>query len=120
MLYQSHREKQELSAEQIELIHPARTCFVDVYRYIKQRANAGLFQGRVDGLYRKIRRDAKNPGISFTRMMVCLDVLEELKILNYQIKDNIITIHIFKIQGKIELGSSQILKQLAQVRQEVI
>lgn len=111
-IYQAYRENQELTAEQYELLHPDRSCFVDIYRYVKQRSIAGIFQDRVDGLNRKVRRNAKNIRFSYARMMMCLHVLEELKILNYQIKDNIITIHIFEVQGKIELNSSKILKQL--------
>lgn len=119
-LYDAYKTKPQLTKRQCELLHPDRSCFVDVYRYIKQRGAEGIFQDRIDGLCGKIKNNAKNSELNYSKMMICLDVLDELNILNYQLKDNIITIHIFNVQEKIELNSSKILKSLTQARQEVI
>ena len=111
-LYAQYTALEVLTTQQYKLLYPNRACFAAIYRYVKQRAKTGEFTGNINGLDRKISHHAKDVALNYAKMMVCFDVLHELNILRYDLKEDTISVHIFDTAGKIDLATSGILRDI--------
>ncbi len=93
---------------------PCRDDLVAVFRHVKANQDDGTLCGMPRTLYRKVKYESKccmNQG----RFLVCLDILKEFDIFDYErIGDNIL-IHDRRYKGKVDINGSQILRKLMDV-----
>lgn len=110
LLYRQVRQ-QTAQPQQVAAVLPDRRSFVAVYSYMKRKAVAGYFHGDLRMLDRDIAWYSRT-AINYATMMICLDVLEEFQLIQYQAEQEGITIHLLEREGKVNLNDSRILRTL--------
>lgn len=100
-----------VSPGQVAAVLPDRRSFVAVYSYMKQKSVAGCFRGDLRMLDREIAWYSRT-ALNYATMMICLDVLEEFQLIQYQVEQDGIIIRLLEREGKVNLNDSHILQML--------
>lgn len=100
-IYKKFISFEELSSQEVKILYPERKDFVNVWKNIKSDKKS--FD--LEGFSRKM-------GINPAKMMVCLDVFCECKLISYTTYQGIYNIEIEDIDCKVSLEDTLIIKRL--------
>ena len=86
---------------------PSRDDIATVYKLLKQRkVDEETINIEISGArFQKI-------GISFCKLLLIFDIMEELKLINIEREPLLFKVHVNKMENKIDINSSVILKEL--------
>ncbi|MBR4949712.1 MAG: single-stranded-DNA-specific exonuclease RecJ [Clostridia bacterium] len=117
MLYKMFKNKNELSDEQAKELLPTRDDFVAVYKFIiyKNISNSRYYN------FQSLNRDISYHSgrkISYAKMRICLDVLNEMKLISFKNDENKIFIEAVQTSKKVDLSQSKIIKELKELSAE--
>ncbi|MGE4284472.1 MAG: DHH family phosphoesterase, partial [Clostridia bacterium] len=99
---------------------PKRQDFIIVYQYIKTRSLNDTYSDNEFLLHRRIAKSYNVP-MNFLKVKNCLDVFQELGLLDYSICDEKITIYLYDNKGeKVNIESSRKLVNLKKMKERLI
>ncbi|MBQ2691771.1 MAG: single-stranded-DNA-specific exonuclease RecJ [Clostridia bacterium] len=113
-IYERFVSGEKVDREQALFLCPCRDDLVAVFRHVKSNKQDGMLCGMPRTLYRKIKYESKccmNQG----RFLVCMDILKEFDIFDYQMMGDNIVIRDLDYKGKVDINGSGILKKLMEV-----
>ncbi len=110
-LYERYRQGMRLTPQEAAALTPSREDFAAVWRYLVRQADPARVEETAPRLCRKI---ARTFGIreTFTRTMVCLEVLDERGLISLSTQTDHLQISIRPVKGKVDLEQSAILRRL--------
>lgn len=113
-LYMKFTESGIVTPQEAELLLPNRNEFVAIWRYLSANAKHGI-QEEFTCLYRKVIRVSNVP-ITMERARLCLDVFHEQGLISLQQQQHYLNITLTSDGRKVDLDTSQIIKQLKKLR----
>ena len=112
-LYHKYKSGAPLTREEAWLMTPTRADFVGVWRSIKQQARGIEYCDTLINLSKNVARICGQQE-ALARIMICLDVLEECRLIRLQKREPQLTIQINECKGKVDLEQSHIMIALRQ------
>ena len=110
-LYRKYSSGENVTAEEAKELLPPRESFVAIWRYLKSHSDNGSVHGERTYLSRIISRVAGLPP-NIVRFLICLEVFKEMELIDMLEHGSKIYIKLRKINGKVDLNSSGIIKNL--------
>ncbi|MEA4920752.1 MAG: single-stranded-DNA-specific exonuclease RecJ [Clostridiaceae bacterium] len=113
-VYKRFFQGEQVTKDQALSLCPCRDDLVAVFRHIKANCSDGVLCGMPKTLYRRIKHESKccmNQG----RFLVCMDILKEFDIFDYDLIEGDIIIRDLNYKGKVDINGSRILKKLMDV-----
>lgn len=100
----------EIDREHALCLCPCRDDLVAVFRHIKTNQENGMLCGTPRTLYRKIKYESKCC-MNLGRFLVCMDILKEFDIFDYERAGENIIIKDLNYKGKVDINGSRIIKK---------
>lgn len=104
-LFERLMDLEKLSREEAEILLPSREDFAIVFKFLRKEK---IWEFPVDIICTKIN----NTRINYGRLQVILTAMHQLSLIDYQQSWNKTIISILPTQGKADLNSAKIMKQL--------
>jgi len=115
-LYEKYRSGACLTPREAEALLPSRAEFAGLWRYLKARAERQRLEETGLRLARNVSR-ACGLRETYTRTMVCLEVLDERGLIRMEQTTDHLCISLNPIQGKVDLEQSYIIQKLRKLSQ---
>ena len=110
-VYNRCRERQNISAEEAQMLLPTRSEFALVWRYLISHHSAGIVMENAECLCRKIAHGAGTM-CSLMRTRVCLDAFHEMGLIELQLHPKYLHIRIISDGSKVDLNQSSVIRYL--------
>jgi len=110
-LFDKYREGAPLSAEEARMLLPDREDFETVWRYLRSRSGQDGMEDGISALHREISA-VSGRILSPSRMMICLNIFEELGLLTLGRNGSRLRIALCPDGRKVDLEQSEILASL--------
>jgi len=104
-LYYAYKSGQ-LPADSAASLIPPKSMFVSVYRHFQTNQSDTFL-----GVCRKLAL-LQFSQHTLSKLRICLDVLEEMGIVNQTVESDYVTVHVHEVTGKTDLNQSAILQDL--------
>lgn len=115
-LYEAIKRDETLQISYLEPFIPSRSDFAAVYRYL--RAQGGWNFG-LDVLHYRLQKESSaNGGITYGRLAILLDIMQELQLIDLAADGDTYHISLHEMDRKVDLQSSKILAALHLMGQE--
>jgi single-stranded-DNA-specific exonuclease len=114
-LYKKHAAGSPLTPGEASKLLPQRQEFVAVWRYLVAHAEGNCLSEELGCLSRKIARTAGLPASS-SRTRICLDVFREQGLIRLELRPKSLRITLTADGRKVDLGSSDILIHLKELK----
>lgn len=109
-IYNKFKNGEFITGEQATGLIPPRQEFVDVFKHIKNNARDSVFSAEYHRLYRDVC--ISNRSIPISRMMICLDVFDELNIFSVAKNEQNLNIKVIDVKNKVDISTSKILADI--------
>ena len=116
-VYLRHRRCKPITADEAESLLPRRPDFTAVWRYLISHQDKGRVQDDFACLCRKILRHT-GAACSMSRIRVCLDVFDEMGLIDLEQQAKYLSITITAQGKKVDLAKSAIIRSLERCKQE--
>lgn len=116
-IYQRCKSGEPVCREEALSLCPCRDDLVVVFRHIKANKTDDVLCGMPRTIYRRIKHESKccmNQG----RFFICMDILKEFDIFDYEIIGDNMVIRDLNYKGKVDINGSRIIKKLMDVIKE--
>lgn len=110
-VYLRYMNDQGLTGTEANLLLPDRRDLVCVWRHINSRAEEGRLSAPSNGLSRRIGWESRRD-INIGKLLICLDVFSESRLLSYHFKEGLLNIVLKPHQGKADISGSVVLATL--------
>lgn len=110
-IYARYMNDQPLLANEARALLPDRSDLVAVWRHIISRAEGSTLSVPSNALSRRIRWESRRD-IEIGKVLVCLDVFSESRLLSYHFKDELIHVRLKEFEGKADISGSVVLHTL--------
>ena len=117
-IYERFRRGEALTAEEARFLLPSRAEFVGLWRWLERQSAAGTV---VEDTLSRIARGASRKGGQRevpARTLLCLEVLEERGLIDLNRRPDRIQIVIHRLEHKVDLEASELLRRLRESLQE--
>lgn len=109
-IYNKFKNGESITTEQANSLIPPRQEFIDVFKHIKSNAENSVFSAECRQLYREVC--VSNHYIPISRMLICLDVFDELNIFSVAKQEQKFNIKIVDVKNKVDISTSKILADI--------
>lgn len=110
-LYNRFMSDGALTAREARVLLPERRDLVAVWRHILSRSEDGWLSVPDGALSRRISWESRRE-INIGKLLVCLDVFSESRLLSYHFREGQLNIVLKHIEGKADISKSVVLKTL--------
>lgn len=110
-LYNRFMSDGELTAREARVLLPERRDLVAVWRHILSRSEDGWLSVPDGALSRRVSWESRRE-INIGKLLVCLDVFSESRLLSYHFREGQLNIVLKHIEGKADISKSVVLKTL--------
>lgn len=110
-LYNRFMSDGALTAREARVLLPERRDLVAVWRYILSRSEDGWLSVPDGALSRRVSWESRRE-INIGKLLVCLDVFSESRLLSYHFREGQLNIVLKHIEGKADISKSVVLKTL--------
>ena len=111
-VYEKYRRGEPLSVPEARLLLPSREDFVGLWRWLQRQSAAGtVVEDTPARIARAVSRTSRQREIP-ARTMLCLEVLEERGLIDLNRRTDRIQIRLCRVERKVDLEASEILKKL--------
>ena len=111
-VYEKYRRGEPLSVPEARLLLPSREDFVGLWRWLQRQSAAGtVVEDTPARIARAVSRASRQREIP-ARTMLCLEVLEERGLIDLNRRTDRIQIRLCRVERKVDLEASEILKKL--------
>lgn len=110
-LYNRFMSDGELTACEARVLLPERRDLVAVWRHILSRSEDGWLSVPDGALSRRVSWESRRE-INIGKLLVCLDVFSESRLLSYHFREGQLNIVLKHIEGKADISKSVVLKTL--------
>ena len=117
-IYEKYRRGEPLSPQEAQSLLPTRAEFVCLWRYLERQCAGQTFLE--DTLARIAQKSARSGGQSErpNHTLVCLEVMEERGIISLERQSGRVQITLHRLEHKVDLNASAILRRLREATQE--
>lgn len=110
-LYNRFMSDGALTAREARVLLPERRDLVAVWRHILSRSEDGWLSVPDGALSRRVSWESRRE-INIGKLLVCLDVFSESRLLSYHFREGQLNIVLKHIEGKADISKSVVLKTL--------
>ena len=110
-LYNRFMSDGALTAREARVLLPERRDLVAVWRHILSRCEDGWLSVPDGALSRRVSWESRRE-INIGKLLVCLDVFSESRLLSYHFREGQLNIVLKHIEGKADISKSVVLKTL--------
>lgn len=117
-IYEKYRRGEPLSPQEAQSLLPTRAEFVCLWRYLERQCAGQTFLE--DTLARIAQKSARSGGQSErpNHTLVCLEVMEERGLISLERQSGRVQITLHRLEHKVDLNASAILRRLREATQE--
>ena len=117
-IYEKYRRGEPLSPQEAQSLLPTRAEFVCLWRYLERQCAGQTFLE--DTLARIAQKSARSGGQSErpNHTLVCLEVMEERGLISLERQSGRVQITLHRLEHKVDLNASAILRRLREAMQE--
>lgn len=117
-IYEKYRRGEPLSPQEAQSLLPTRAEFVCLWRYLERQCAGQAFLE--DTLARIAQKSARSGGQSErpNHTLVCLEVMEERGLISLERQSGRVQITLHRLEHKVDLNASAILRRLREATQE--
>ena len=117
-IYEKYRRGEPLSPQEAQSLLPTRAEFVCLWRYLERQCAGQTFLE--DTLARIAQKSARSGGQSErpNQTLVCLEVMEERGLISLERQSGRVQITLHRLEHKVDLNASAILRRLREATQE--
>ena len=117
-IYEKYSRGEELTCEEARFLLPSRGDFVGLYRWLERQSTASaVVEDTPARIARSVARATRQREVP-ARTMLCLEVMEERGLINLTRRTDRIQITLRRVEQKVDLEASQIMKRLRAILED--